>query len=97
MPPPEAVRKAGPAEAAGVGRPDPLPAEDGTQKPYATAGQAGPQPRAHGGELMAALAELGKQPQNARRVLLSLSDPSTEPIPAATTKAAAGAWPGSAK
>jgi hypothetical protein len=31
----------------------------------------------------------------ARRVLLSLSDPSTEPIPAATTKAACGAHPGS--
>lgn len=32
----------------------------------------------------------------AKRVLLSLSDPTVEPIPAATTKAAAGAWPGSA-
>jgi hypothetical protein len=32
--------------------------------------------------------------QRARNVLLSLSDPSTEPIPAATTKAACGAWPG---
>jgi len=40
-----------------------------------------------------ALAELGKESQNARRVLLSLSDPTTEPIAAATTKAAAGAWP----
>ena len=30
------------------------------------------------------------------RVLLSLSDPSAEPIPAATTKAACGAWPGKA-
>jgi hypothetical protein len=28
------------------------------------------------------------------RVLASLSDPTTEPIPAATTKAACGAWPG---
>ena len=28
------------------------------------------------------------------RVLGSLSDPTTEPIPAATTKAACGAWPG---
>ena len=28
------------------------------------------------------------------RVLTSLSDPTTEPIPAATTKAACGAWPG---
>lgn len=30
----------------------------------------------------------------ARDVLLSFSDPTTEPIPAATTKAACGAWPG---
>jgi hypothetical protein len=30
----------------------------------------------------------------AERVLLSLSDPTTAPIPAATTKAACGAWPG---
>jgi len=30
----------------------------------------------------------------AKRVLLALSDPSTEPIAAATTKAACGAWPG---
>jgi hypothetical protein len=30
----------------------------------------------------------------ARQVLLDLSDPTTEPIPAATTKAATGAWPG---
>lgn len=30
----------------------------------------------------------------ARNVLLSLSDPTTEPIAAATTKAACGAWPG---
>jgi hypothetical protein len=29
----------------------------------------------------------------AERVLLSLSDPTTEPIPAASTKAACGAWP----
>jgi len=43
----------------------------------------------------AALAELEKQqPQKARNVLLALSDPTTEPIPAATTKAACGAWPG---
>jgi hypothetical protein len=34
------------------------------------------------------------EPQRARRVLLALSDPTTEPIPAATTKAACGAWPG---
>jgi hypothetical protein len=30
----------------------------------------------------------------AELVLLSLSDPTIEPIPAATTKAACGAWPG---
>ena len=30
----------------------------------------------------------------AREVLLAFSDPTTEPIPAATTKAACGAWPG---
>ena len=32
----------------------------------------------------------------AEQVLLSLSDPTTGPIPAATTKAACGAWPGNA-
>ena len=32
--------------------------------------------------------------RRARNVLLSLSDTTTEPIPAATTKAACGAWPG---
>jgi len=36
----------------------------------------------------------GGQPERARKVLLSLSDPTAEPIPAATTKAACGAWPG---
>jgi hypothetical protein len=42
----------------------------------------------------AALAELSKgEPEHARRVLLAFSDPSQEPIPAATTKAACGAWP----
>ena len=42
-----------------------------------------------------ALTELGKgEPAKASRVLLSLSDPTTEPIAAATTKAACGAWPG---
>jgi hypothetical protein len=42
-----------------------------------------------------ALAELSKsEPQKAKRVLLSLSDLTTEPIPAATTKAASGAHPG---
>jgi hypothetical protein len=30
----------------------------------------------------------------AEHVLSALSDPTTEPIPAATTKAACGAWPG---
>ena len=42
-----------------------------------------------------ALGELGKGgPHRAKSVLLALSDPTTEPIPAATTKAACGAWPG---
>jgi hypothetical protein len=42
-----------------------------------------------------ALQELpATQPDRAKRVLLSLSDPTTDPLPAATTKAAAGAWPG---
>lgn len=36
----------------------------------------------------------GKQPGRAREVLLSLSDPSTEPIPKATTQGALGAWQG---
>lgn len=40
-----------------------------------------------------ALQELDKgNADRAKRVLLSLSDPTTEPIAAATTKAAAGAW-----
>jgi len=44
----------------------------------------------------AALKELsGDRPERAKGVLTSLSDPTTEPIPAATTKAACGAWPGS--
>lgn len=43
----------------------------------------------------AALRQLGSgNAQRAKNVLLSLSDPTTEPIPAATTKAACGAWPG---
>jgi hypothetical protein len=33
----------------------------------------------------------------AKNVLLTLSDPTTEPIPKATTKAACGAWPGAEK
>jgi hypothetical protein len=42
-----------------------------------------------------ALRELGAgNSQRTRNVLLSLSDPTTGPIPAATTKAACGAWPG---
>ncbi len=32
--------------------------------------------------------------RKAEHVLLSLSDPGTEPIPAATLKSACGAWPG---
>jgi len=42
-----------------------------------------------------AMEELEKErPERAKGVLLALSDPTTEPIPAATTKAACGAWPG---
>lgn len=42
-----------------------------------------------------ALAEVCKrEPYAAKRVLLTFSDPTQEPIPAATTKAASGAWPG---
>jgi hypothetical protein len=42
-----------------------------------------------------ALGELTNDgPDKAKRILLSLSDPTTEAIPAATTKAACGAWPG---
>lgn len=36
----------------------------------------------------------GKEPNRAEKVLLAFSDPSTEPIAAATTKAACGAFPG---
>ena len=40
-----------------------------------------------------ALGELSaNNPDKAARVLLAFSDPTTEPIPAATTKAASGAW-----
>jgi hypothetical protein len=43
----------------------------------------------------AALAKLGgKRKNKARDVLLAFSDPTLKPIPAATTKAACGAWPG---
>jgi hypothetical protein len=41
-----------------------------------------------------ALTELGKgNKEKAKQVLLAFSDPTTEPIPAATTKAACGAYP----
>jgi hypothetical protein len=42
-----------------------------------------------------ALRELGgSQPERAKKVLLALSDPTTEPIAKAPGKGAAGAWPG---
>ena len=42
-----------------------------------------------------ALSELSKgNKEKAKSVLMTLSDPTTEPIAAATTKAATGAWPG---
>ena len=42
-----------------------------------------------------AIGELTKPEERAaERILLAFSDPTTEPIPAATTKAACGAWPG---
>ncbi|MDB6018928.1 MAG: hypothetical protein JWR19_3417 [Pedosphaera sp.] len=42
-----------------------------------------------------ALMELSKgNREKAKQVLLAFSDPTTEPIPTATTKAACGAWPG---
>jgi hypothetical protein len=42
-----------------------------------------------------ALRELGgDQPERAKKVLLSLSDPTTEPIEKAPGKGATGAWPG---
>ena len=37
--------------------------------------------------------QIGKDSRT-ERVLEALSDPTAEPIPAATTKAACGAWPG---
>jgi len=41
-----------------------------------------------------ALKELnGNGHDRAKNVLLALSDPTTDPIPEATTKAACGAWP----
>ena len=36
----------------------------------------------------------GNQPNRAESVLLAFSDPTEDPIPKATTKAACGAWPG---
>ncbi|MSU59301.1 MAG: hypothetical protein EXS35_14220 [Pedosphaera sp.] len=36
----------------------------------------------------------GSKKRRAEKVLLAFSDPTTTPIPAATTKAACGAWPG---
>ena len=57
--------------------------------------------RADGGDdfrfaaFRAALKVLESEKQDrARKVLLVFSDPTEEPIPAATTKAACGAWPG---
>ena len=42
-----------------------------------------------------ALANLnGRRQHRAKRVLLAFSDPTTKPVPAATTKAACGAYPG---
>lgn len=42
-----------------------------------------------------ALAELSKnESEKAKRVLLTFSDPTTEPIPVAPGKGACGAWPG---
>lgn len=42
----------------------------------------------------AALKELERaEPERAKQILLALSDPTTEPIPAAKGKSAAGAWP----
>jgi hypothetical protein len=45
--------------------------------------------------LRKALKELNHgKPERAKRVLLSLSDPTDKPVAAAATKAASGAWPG---
>ena len=45
-----------------------------------------------------ALKELaGNEPTRAKNVLLSLSDPTSEPIAAAPGKGACGAWPGGAE
>ena len=45
-------------------------------------------------EFRKAMRELEAKSGRAEKVLLALSDPSNEPIPAATTKAACGAYPG---
>ncbi len=47
--------------------------------------------------LRAGLREIAAEPAGSQveRVLRLLSDPTIDPLPAATTKAAAGAWPGS--
>ena len=46
-------------------------------------------------QFLDALKELdGKGVNRAEKVLLAFSDPTEEPIPVATTKAACGAWPG---
>lgn len=47
-------------------------------------------------EFRKAMRELEGKGNRAEKVLLALSDPTAEPIPAATTKAACGAWPGKA-
>lgn len=46
--------------------------------------------------LRAGLRAIAGEPtgDRARRVLTLLSDPTAEPLPAATAKSAAGAWPG---
>ncbi|MGZ8900163.1 MAG: hypothetical protein ACXW3Z_08715 [Limisphaerales bacterium] len=45
-------------------------------------------------EFRKALRSLDAKSDRAEKVLLALSDPTAEPIPAATTKAACGAYPG---
>ena len=45
-------------------------------------------------EFRKAMRELEGKASRTERVLLALSDPTVEPIPAATTKAACGAYPG---
>lgn len=46
-------------------------------------------------QFVEALKELSEaEPNRAEKVLLAFSDPTHDPIPKATTKAACGAWPG---